>query len=103
MLSLRRIGLWATVVAPGRFAQNRTHADATLRSAEGLGSLVEALRAVDGSGSDADRVDQLAALERAPSGATPRSATSTTSTTTHPVVRRVQPTARASACGATTP
>ena len=38
--------------------------DGALREAEGLESLVEALRAVDGAGSDADRVDQLAALER---------------------------------------
>ncbi|WP_076258466.1 HNH endonuclease [Intrasporangium flavum] len=38
--------------------------DGALRSAEELGSLVDALRAVDGSGDDAERVDQLAALER---------------------------------------
>ncbi|WP_323096820.1 HNH endonuclease [Intrasporangium sp. YIM S08009] len=38
--------------------------DDVLRTAEGLASLVDALRAVDGEGSDADRVDQLAALER---------------------------------------
>jgi len=38
--------------------------DDALATMEGLGALVAALRHVDGSGTDADRVDQLAALER---------------------------------------